>query len=62
MDDRPILDNELIEECQREQHRMRGYCETRDVVARTIVDLMRNRPEFTREQVVWHVGQMAPPT
>jgi hypothetical protein len=61
MAERPILDDALIEECQAEQQDHFGYSDTRDEVARKVVDLMRVHPEFTRERIVFHVGGMGTP-
>jgi hypothetical protein len=60
--DKPILDDALIAECQAEQQGNLGYSDTRDEVARKIVDVMSVHPEFTREQIVWHVGGTGTPT
>ena len=40
---------------------MLGYCETRDLVAWSIVELGKSQPELTREQLLWRIGQMGPP-
>jgi hypothetical protein len=56
MAEKPVLDDSLIEECQREQQRSLGYSDTRDVIARAIAQLLETYPDIDRDRIVSHVG------
>ncbi len=58
---KPVLDDELMEACRRAQQERLGYSDTRDELARKIVDLLRTHPDFTRTQVIARVGLMGTP-